>query len=186
MTGSDRETLEILVEKARAGERRAFSEIVRRLMNQVVALTYRMTGDRDTALDLAQETFVSAWEKLGTYRGEASLTSWLYRIASNKTLNYLKSKSRLTGEEQLSEPVASEAGSNPERQLQRKELAERVLRFMDSLPPRQRIVFELRFYKEMSFEEIARATERALGTVKTGYREAVKKLRTMAQEEEWR
>ena len=186
MTGSDKETLEILVEKARAGDRQAFSEIVRRLMPQVAALTYRMTGDRDTALDLAQDTFVAAWEKLDSYRREASIAGWLYRIASNKTLNYIRSKARFKVESPASEPVASEASSSPEHLLQRKELAKRVHRFMLSLPPRQRVIFELRFYKGMSFEEIARATERALGTVKTGYREAVKKLRTLAQEEGWR
>ena len=88
-------------------------------------------------------------------------------------------------ESAVTEPAVSEASSNPEHLLQRKELAERVRRFMLGLPPQQRAIFELRFYKEMPFEQIARATERALGTVKTGYREAVKKLRTLALEEGW-
>jgi RNA polymerase sigma-70 factor (ECF subfamily) len=61
-----------------------------------------------------------------------------------------------------------------------------VRAFMATLPPQQRAIFELRFYKEMSFEEIAGAMERAVGTVKTGYREAVKKLRVYAQEKGWR
>ena len=185
MTVSDKEALEILVEKARAGDRQAFSEIVRRLMPQIVALTYRMTGDRETALDLAQDTFVAAWEKLESYRGESQIASWLYRIASNKALNYLKSKARFVTEAQVTEPIASEASSNPEHLLRRKELAERVHRFMLSLPPQQRVIFELRFYNGMPFDEIARTTDRALGTVKTGYREAVRKLRILAQEEGW-
>ncbi len=185
MTEGTRDRLESLVEQAQAGDRQAFSEIVRRLMSQVAALTYRMTGDRDTGLDLAQDAFVSAWENLRTYRGEASFTSWLYRIASNKALNYLKSVSRLVGENQLPDQAASEAASSPERQLYRKDLAERVLRFMATLPQQQRLIFELRFYKEMSFADIAQATERAVGTVKTGYREAVKKLRVFAKENGW-
>ncbi len=185
MTGSDKDTLEILVEKARAGKRQAFSEIVRRLMPQVTALTYRMTGDRDTALDLAQDAFVTAWEKLDSYRGESGIAGWIYRIASNKTLNHIKLQARLVGESAVPEPVAPEATSSPENLLRRKELAERVRRFMLDLPPQQRAIFELRFYKEMPFAEIAAATERALGTVKTGYREAVKKLRDLATREGW-
>ena len=185
MAGPDKEALEVLVEKARAGDRQAFSEIVRRLMPQVAALTYRMTGDRDSALDLAQDTFVAAWEKLDSYRGEAGIGGWLYRIASNKSLNHIKSEARFVAESTTTEPVASEASSNPEQLLRRKELAERVRRFMLVLPPQQRLIFELRFYKGLPFEQIARATNRALGTVKTGYREAVKKLRALASEEGW-
>jgi RNA polymerase sigma-70 factor (ECF subfamily) len=143
-----------------------------------------MTGDRDTALDLAQDTFVAAWEKLGSYRGEAGIAGWLYRIASNKSLNHIKSRSRFS-DETTPEPAAPDASTNPERLFERKELADRVRRFMLGLPPQQRLIFELRFYKGMPFEQIARATERALGTVKTGYREAIRKLRNLALEEGW-
>jgi RNA polymerase sigma-70 factor (ECF subfamily) len=185
MTGASNDILETLVEQARAGDRQAFSEIVRRLMSQVTALTYKMTGDRDTALDLAQDSFISAWEKLRTYRGEASFTGWLYRIATNKTLNYLKSASRQTTMNELPEQADSTDQASPERTIHRKELAEQVWQFMATLPPQQRVIFELRFYKEMSFAEIAEATDRALGTVKTGYREAVKKLRVFARDKGW-
>ena len=186
MTELSKEQLEDLVEKARDGSRPAFSKIVRLMMNRVTALTYRMTGDRDAALDLAQDTFVTAWEKLRTYRGEASFSSWLYRIASNKTLNYLKAPAQQTVDLDQTEEPSSTSFSGPESQLERKELAEQVKDFVMTLPPQQRAIFELRFYKEMPFEEIAQTTERALGTVKTGYREAVKKLRAHAQREGWR
>jgi RNA polymerase sigma-70 factor (ECF subfamily) len=186
MTGASADILERLVDQARAGDRQAFSEIVRRLMSRVTALTYKMTGDRDTALDLAQESFIAAWEKLRTYRGEASFSSWLYRIATNKTLNYLKSAARQTTVDDLPDRADPSDQASPERSIHRKELAASVREFMATLPPQQRAIFELRFYKEMSFEEIARATDRALGTVKTGYREAVKKLRVFARDKGWR
>lgn len=175
--------MEQLVEQARAGDRQAFSAIVRRLMNQVAALTYRMTGDRDTALDLAQETFVSAWQNLGTYRGEASFVNWLYRIATNKSLNVIKAAQRLTSlpdESEASLEFVSE--SDPQTDLERRELSALVMEFMAGLPPQQRAVFELRFYKQLTFEEISAATGKAVGTVKTNYREAVKKLRAFALE----
>jgi RNA polymerase sigma factor (sigma-70 family) len=175
------EPLEKLVEQARAGDRKAFSTIVRRLMNQVTALTYRMTGDRDTALDLAQETFVSAWQNLESYRGEASFANWVYRIATNKSLNLLKAAQRLTSlpsENDISPELTTSI--EPDIQMQRDELAGQVARFTQTLPPQQRAVFELRFYEQMTFEEISQAVGKAVGTVKTNYREAVKKLRVYA------
>ena len=185
MTDTVLETLESLAEKALAGDRQAFSAIVRQLMTRVTALTYRITGDRETALDLAQDTFVSAWENLRTWRGESGFANWVFRIATNRSLNHLKAATRRRTQDNfdLNELEASDPG--PERLLHRQELAEQVREFMVSLPPQQRAIFELRFYKEMRFEEIAQALDRALGTVKTGYREAVKKLREHALEKGW-
>jgi len=178
------ESLENLVGRAKAGDRGAFSTIVRQLMNQVAALTYRMTGDRDTALDLAQETFVSAWQNLGGYRGEADFTHWITRIATNKSLNLLKAARKFVDAREAEAVIAGETSpaAGQDTALERRELSDRVLAFMDSLPPQQRAVFELRFYQQMTFDQIAEATGRAVGTVKTNYREAVKKLRILAQE----
>ncbi|RKX27654.1 MAG: hypothetical protein DRP45_00410 [Candidatus Zixiibacteriota bacterium] len=186
MTRFNEDELQRLVKKATGGDREAFSAIVRQMMQPITALTYRMTGDRDTALDLAQETFVTAWQNLAGFRGEASFASWMYRIATNKTLNHIKAAQRHSAIEQseISEQTSAISG-NPEREFARKELATDVAAFMTTLPPAQRAIFELRFYREMTFEEIATAVDRAVGTVKTGYREAVKKLRVFAREKEW-
>ncbi|RME29644.1 MAG: sigma-70 family RNA polymerase sigma factor [Candidatus Zixiibacteriota bacterium] len=182
MANRDDEVLAQLAKAAAEGNRAAFDEIVRQTMNSVLALTYRMTGDRDTALDLAQDTFVAAWKGLSGFRGDSRLTSWLYRIAANKTLNHLAKRAKPeTADSRVSDSVASH---NPARQLEQEELRVLVREFMATLPPQQRITFELRFYQGMAFDEIARATGRALGTVKTNYRQAVAKLRQFARERE--
>lgn len=185
VTRVDNEENTQLVEKAGRGDRQAFSELVKRHMNAVVALTYRMTGNRDSALDLAQETFVSAWENLARFRGDSKFESWVYRIAVNKCLNYLETRKSVSLEtvpdEQL--PVAETVAAD--QLLEREELRQGVLAFMATLPPQQRAIFELRFYRQMTFEEIADATGRALGTVKTNYREAVQKLREHAISQGW-
>lgn len=109
----------------------------------------------------------------------------MFRIATNKSLNHLRSAAnRGTLDESNLDELAS-PDLDPERRMIRHELAERVREFMIGLPPQQRAIFELRFYKGMPFEEIAAALERAVGTVKTGYREAVRKLRTCAIEKGW-
>lgn len=179
------EALDELVDKALAGDRTAFSTLVKQLMAPIAALTYRMTGDRDASLDLAQDTFVAAWENRKSFRKEAGFTSWLYRIASNKTLNYLKSAGRRKPTTESTELEAASTTQNPEEEMIKKELASEVLGFMAGLPDQQRLIFDLRFYKEMSFHEIAEMTGRALGTVKTGYREAIIKLRKYALEKGW-
>ncbi|MDH4155782.1 MAG: RNA polymerase sigma factor [candidate division Zixibacteria bacterium] len=188
MVEKDHERIAELVVPAQTGDREAFSQIVRIMMNDVVALTYRMTGDRDTALDLAQDSFVTAWQKLGSFQRKARFASWMYRIVYNKTLNFLERSKRATILDRMPEQ-SSEQGAggngNPEQALYRRELARYVLQFMESLPPQQRWVFDLRFYKGLTFDEISRVTGRATGTVKTHYREAVSKLREHAQRKGW-
>ena len=186
MAQGNEETIRLLAEQARSGDRAAFSELVKILMNPIVAMTHKMTGSREVALDLAQESFIAAWQNIGSYRGDAKFTSWLYRIAVNKTLHHLDSaKTRMSVPFDEAEADVA-AASSPEIQLSRDELRRDVLNFMQRLPEQQRLVFELRFYKQHQFEEIATITGKALGTVKTLYREAVKKLRTEATEKGWR
>lgn len=190
MANANDETLNKLVSLAQNGSRDAFSELVRILMNDIMALTYRMTGDKETAKDLAQETFVAGWEKIKTYRGEAKFKNWLLRIATNKTLNYFKKASttyEISGDPDTSiSEYSSVSSSDPEAELRRKQLKKDVLQFMGQLSPQQRIVFDLRFYKQMSFNEISTVTNKAVGTVKTNYREAIKKLRLWAEDKGWK
>ena len=180
------EVLQELVEKALAGDRVAFSDIVRKLMKPVVAFTYRMTQERESAVDLAQEVFLSAWQNLKSFRGDSRFESWVFAIAANKTINFLRSRANHPTEQIDERQVDPADTGNPERDLVQKELREDVFAFMATLPEKQRLVFDLRFYKHMSFDEIARATGKAAGTVKTNYREAVKKLRGFAAAKGWR
>ncbi len=182
MTDTSDNLIEGLVAHAKAGDRTAFGKLVALTMNRTVALTYRMTGDMEAAKDLAQETFVSAWQNLGGFKGDSKFESWVYRIAANKSLNYLKREGRSS---RIDDVMEMQAVDNPERDLRQKELRKEMLAFMDNLPPQQRLVFELHFYQEQTFEQIASMTDKALGTVKTLYREAVIKLREAARIKGW-
>lgn len=190
MRNADREIVQYLVRRAKEGDKEAFSRLVRLMMKDVVALTFRMTQDRDGAFDLAQETFVSAWQSIRSFREEAKFESWLYRIAANKALNYLKQRSRrpVASIDSLETEalVSGLSPDNPEQLLRAKEMQKGVLEFMAELPAQQRLVFDLRFYKELTFEEIAKITGKAVGTVKTHYREAIIKLRAFAERKGWR
>ncbi len=186
MTSDQDERIETLAIAAARGDRDAFAQVMRLMMNGVYAYTYRMTGDRETAKDLTQETFVSAWEHLSGWRQEAKFSTWLYRIATNKALSAIEKGRR---DVPLDKAVPAEsliARETADRPMHQERLRRQVLAFMASLPEQQRVVFDLRFYKQMQFGEIALATGKAVGTVKTLYREAVKKLRQTAVEKGWR
>lgn len=189
MATEEFDEIEQLAQKAKLGDRAAFSRIVRIMMSRIVSLTYRMTSDREAALDLAQDSFVAAWERLAAFRSESKFSSWLFQIATNKCLNFLSKAStrqNIPWDESKSITLpSSDLASNPERALKVKLLSGDVLRFMQSLPEMQRVVFELRFYQGLSFGEIARQTDKAEGTVKTHYRQAVMKLRELAIAKGW-
>ena len=185
MVETYREKLQPLIEKAVMGDRQAFSEIVRIMMKPVIALTYRMTQNREAAHDLAQDTFLAAWQNLSGYRGEAKFDNWLYRIATNKTLNYLASPKNTVVPSDDYRLTDMADINTPEKLLMQKELRGIVLEFMRTLPDRQRLVFNLRFYRNLPFAEIAAITGNSEGTVKTNYREAVKKLREYMNRKGW-
>lgn len=178
-----------LVSRARKGDTRAFSKLVRLKMSSIIALTYRMTNDRQAAEDLAQDCFVTAWQKLRSLENDARFEGWLFRIASNLTLNFLKKRSLQaeTSFDDLDNPTQTELSNrhNPEDDLSKKELRQEVLDFMATLPEAQRLAFDLRFYQQLTFDEIAAITDRAVGTVKTNYRQAIDKLRKTATDRGW-
>jgi RNA polymerase sigma-70 factor (ECF subfamily) len=169
------QTEQELIDKAKGADRQAFDELVRQNKDKMFALTYRMTGDRETALDLVQETFLTAYRELTNFRGESSFSSWLYRIASNKTINFLRRKKLLSFV-----PLANMGSSEPSYELSdnidNSAISSAASGAIKALPPNQRLVFNLRFYEEMSFPEIARILNKHESTVKTNYQKAVEKL----------
>ncbi len=172
MESSERE----LVVRAKAGDREAFDRLVRQNKDKMFSLTYRMTGDRETALDLMQETFFTAFKELSRFRAEANFSSWLYRIASNKTLNYLKRRKILSflplGDERTPEPTYDMADS-----AMASETRHRLSEAIKTLPPKQKLIFNLRFFEEIPFGEIATILNKSESTVKTNYQKAIEKLR---------
>ncbi len=142
-----------------------------------------MTGDKEAAKDLAQDSFVAAWQSLKDFREEAAFDSWLLKIAHNKALNYIAANQRKTAAQ--TEVISRHEAIHDDNleQSRHDKLLEGILQFVGELPPMQKSVFELRYYQQMPFADIAKATGKALGTVKTHYREAVAKLRVHAQQE---
>ena len=165
-----------LVARAIDGDRQAFDKLVKENKDKMFALTLRMTGDRETALDLMQDTFFTAFKEIGRFRGDADFSSWLYRIASNKALNYLKRKKIISFI-----PLTDKAGDSISYEMpdyiDGEGLNKEIVLAVDSLPPKQKLVFNLRFYGQLPFGEIAGILNKSESTVKTNYQKAIEKLR---------
>jgi len=188
MKRDETSTTSDLVRRAKDGDQKAFSKLVREMMNPVVAHAYRMTGDTETARDLAQDSFVAVWGHLGELKEPARFRSWLFQIVSNRAINYLNRRSRQTQQLEvlrLEGETAFSHSSDPLAELWNSRLRHGIRSFMAALPVQQRQVFDLRFYRGLTFVEIASVIGKAEGTAKAHYRQAVIKLRELARKEGW-
>ncbi len=164
-----------LITNTKKGNRKAYDKLVRIYRDKMFALTYRMTGDRETALDLVQDTFYNAFVNIDKFRGDALFSSWLYRIASNLTLNFLKRK-KTVGFVSLDDLPSAEPTYEDRDKAANSELALEISRIIGELPPKQKLIFNLRYYSKLPFKEIAKIQGKSESTVKTNYKKAVEKL----------
>jgi RNA polymerase sigma-70 factor (ECF subfamily) len=154
--------------RLRAGDRRAFEELVRTQQHRVYGLALRMLGNAAEAQDVAQEVFIRAHRGLADFRGDARLSTWLYTIASRLCLNRLAgSERRLArpGDEALARVPDVRPG--PDQTLEREELEEALHRAIAELPEERRIVVVLRDVEGLAYEEIADVLELPVGTVRS-------------------
>ena len=174
---------ELLLEKARQGDQEAFGELVRLYEKKVYALTLRMCKNPDDAAEAAQEAFLAAWQGLKFFRGEASFSTWLYRLASNACVDLLRKEQRhkaaagpsLNDADTYIE-VADDAAT-PQELAERSELREQIEEGLQSLSPEHREVLILRELHQLSYDEIAQTLDLDTGTVKSRISRGRKALR---------
>jgi RNA polymerase sigma-70 factor (ECF subfamily) len=162
---------EVLAERVRAtGDTAAFAILVARYRGRIVALARRMLGSAtvEDAEDVAQDAFVAAYDKRATFRKGEAFRPWLYRIAVNRCLDRLRSRSRKPPPVSIdSGPEAADTSHDPLGNVLAIERDTRLQAAVDALPPKYRAVFLLRHVDDLSYEEIAVAADLPVGTVKT-------------------
>jgi RNA polymerase sigma-70 factor (ECF subfamily) len=180
-----------LVERCAAGEQSACAELVAGHERMVFQLAFHMLGDRDEALDLSQDVFLSVFRTIHKFRGQSALKTWIYRIVINQARNRQRWWRRRHKADQVSLDAHMAAhgeirqvgdDSSPDRALARKQLAERLWNALDGLPFDQRTVIVLREIEGMSYEDIAFSSGVAVGTVKSRLTRARQTLRRQLQE----
>ena len=180
-----------IVRQVLQGDVNAFERLVTEYEKGVYAITLRMTGNAEDAADMTQETFLKAYNSLQAFRGDSKFSVWLYRIASNLCLDFLRSRSRkptvsLSVEDDEGEEaqldVADESQS-PELLLEQGLTRDAVRRGLQALPPDYRQILLLREIQGLSYEEIAAALSIEVGTVKSRIFRARKRLCTFLIED---
>jgi RNA polymerase sigma-70 factor (ECF subfamily) len=145
------------------GDRRAFEQIVDRYEKKIFNMVYRMVNDYEDAMDITQTAFMKAYDKLDYYDPNYKLFSWLYRIAVNEAINFIRKRKRTVT---LSyDPVSR--GANPEETLARSEQAARLEQAITELKPDYRVVIVLRHFMDLTYGEISEILEIPLQTVKS-------------------
>ena len=168
---------------AKKGDQDAFAALVRQYEKRVFALTTRLCGSAEDAQDAAQEAFLAAWQGLPFFRGDASFATWLYRLTHNACMDLLRREQRHAAaagpsldDEELSFEV-SDPGEGPQEAAERAELRQAIQRGLQTLPEGYRAALVLRELHQLSYDEIARATDTDLGTVKSRISRGRKQLR---------
>lgn len=161
-----------------AGHPGAFDVIVERHRRAVYRVCYRFVANHEDASDLSQEVFVRAYRGLGRFRGDASLTTWLYRIAVNVSLNRVSLKAPTHEPLDAATHVDTRLESAAEG-LMREERASQVRQAVSRLPTRQRAALVLRVYEEMSHQEIAATLGTSVGAAKANVFHALRNLKRL-------
>ena len=163
-----------LVAKAKEGDQKAYAEIMQRYKDSIYFMALKMVNNKDDAMDLTVDTCAKSFENLDKYNPEYAFSTWLFRIATNNSIDFIRKKrlnvislDTLFEEEGNDKYLQVRAeGLNPEEISIRKQESEKLKNMVEQLPLRYRTLIILRYYDELSYEEIAQQIDIPLGTVK--------------------
>jgi RNA polymerase sigma factor (sigma-70 family) len=155
---------------------KAFTAIIRKYQEKLYWHIRRMVVEHEDANDVLQNVFIRVWNGLENFREDSQLYTWLYRIATNECLSYLEQQKRKSSvsfdemEAGLSNKIVADKYFDPNKLEWKLQLA------IQQLPEKQRVVFTLRYYDEMPYEEMSRVLDTSEGALKASYHHAVKKI----------
>jgi RNA polymerase sigma-70 factor (ECF subfamily) len=162
-----------LVGRCQRGEDSAFAELVDRYKNLVYAMIYRMMSDRTQVEDLAQDVFLKVHRGLPYFRGEARLSTWIYRIVANVCVQARSNRRPMTSSTDVAEPASSDGA------FADLELRDRIEKAMAKLPDNYRFLIAAHYLKGVQYEALAESLNIPLGTVKTHLFRAKRQLREL-------
>ena len=169
--------------KGQETQAKAFEVLVNTFKERLYWHIRRIVLNHDDADDVLQNTFIKVYKSINGFKGDSKLYSWMYRIATNEALTFLKQKSRKLGvtnnelQEQMVENLQADVYFEGE------EIQLKLQRALATLPDKQRLVFNMKYYQEMKYEEISEILETSVGGLKASYHLAVKKIETYLRED---
>jgi len=165
--------------KTRGQEEIAFNQLVGKYQERLYWHIRKIVIDHDDADDVLQNTMIKVWRSLGNFRAESGLYTWLYRVATNEALSFLKQKKKksfapwVDVEEQMGQNLEADPWFNGD-EIQLK-LQQAILK----LPEKQRIVFNMKYFDQLKYEEMSEILGTSVGALKASYHHAVKKIESM-------
>ena len=160
---------------------KGFSLLVKKYEKQIYWHIRHMVVVHEDADDLVQDIFLKIWKNLKKFKGNSDLYTWIYRIATNETLSYINKKKKKyfpSIEENFESLSATPTHTDS---LSGEEIEKHLQNAMNTLPPQQRTVFELKYFQEMKYEDMAEILEVTTGALKASYHHAVKKIKENVQ-----
>lgn len=154
----------------------AFTGIVKKYQQKLYWHIRRMVISHDDADDVLQNTFIKVWKGLEQFKGEAQLYTWLYRIATNESITFINNKKRKHTEAIETEDSYLHNSLRSERNFDASQAEWKLQQAILTLPEKQRIVFNLRYFDEMPYEEMSKVLDTSEGALKASYHHAVKKV----------
>lgn len=184
---SERDADWLIVQEVQEGRVGAFDQLVSKYRESIFSIIYNLTGNREDASDLTQITFIKAFQAIGRFRGRSAFFTWLYRIALNTTMSFLKkhSKRRFINYETVDESASSSeivekltAKSRTEKGVLVRELQERLNESLQKLSPKHRTVVILHEIEGLEHAAIAEVTKTSVGTVRSRLHYAKQQLQS--------
>jgi len=173
-----------LVERCRSGDERAFQDLIDRYKDLVFALIARTVQDRDRAEDLAQDVFLRVHRGLPYFRGEARLSTWIYRIVANVCLQeHSRGAAPVSIDDSRASSRVTNATSTADRRFGDLELRDRLEKAIARLPANYRLLIAAHYLEGVQYEDLASALDLPLGTVKTQLHRAKQQLRRLLETE---
>ena len=173
-----------LIEEFRRGNVQGFNELVRRYQEKVYWVARRIVGSHEDADDVVQDVFVHAYEALKNFRGESGIYTWLYRIAVNVALNALRKKKfkEFIRYDEYAEELETEH-EHADAKVLKEEYQTILQRAIERLPAKQKMVFMMRYYDEIPYDEMAKMLKKSAGGLKANYSIALKKIQKYMKKE---
>jgi RNA polymerase sigma-70 factor (ECF subfamily) len=162
--------------KGGSQKEQAFTKIVKHFQEKIYWQIRRMVINHEDADDVVQNVFIKAWNGLDNFREDAKLSTWLYRIAVNESLSFMEQKKKREAvsfdevSDTLENKIHAEKGFDESKAVWKLQLA------VQQLPEKQRIVFNMRYFEEMPYEEMSQILDTSVGALKASYHHAVKKI----------
>jgi RNA polymerase sigma factor (sigma-70 family) len=179
-----------LLEQALNNDQRAFTLLMEKYQNAIQHLAFRLVGNREDAEDIMIETFSKAFDNLASYSNQYAFSTWIFKIASNTSIDFLRRKHiikvNIDEDKNIQNHTRLQFNKTPEMEFILHQKKDKIRSFLQQLEKNQREILELRYFKELSYEEIAEQLQISLSNVKIQLHRAKKSLANIIpKENEW-